>query len=447
MNPNNLNHLSRIFKLDDGQPFTLTETQGQIFRTILQRTPSRNIIITPTQYGKSLTVACAVLLRSVLFNEKWVIVAPTQAKAQIIMNYIILHLFDSPIFLSQIVPDVPLEKLKMERSRTRVVWKNGGEIFTVSADARNRKHLMDSLMGFGAPNLVLDESGLLEDDLYAGVKRMVGGTADNFILEIGNPFRRNHFHRTWNNNAYKRVFVDWQIAVKEGRITQSHIDEMRTEAFFDVMYECRFPEEDEIDASGYRRLLSDAYIEGAMKRKVKPEGKLRLGVDIGRGGDYSAYVIRWGNYAKVLSKNRSADLMTQVHLVKGYIREYQISPGNVSVDDIGVGGGVTDRLRELGLTVQGVRTGEASSEENYMNLKMEYSWECRKWILDPKNALEDNRDFAQLNILKYKENSSGKLHMESKDDLLLKRGVKSPDVADALILTFSPSADYNIRFL
>jgi hypothetical protein len=47
-------------------------------------------------------------------------------------------------------------------------------------------------MGFGAPNLALDESALMDDDIYATAIRMVGGTKGHFVVEIGNPFRRNH---------------------------------------------------------------------------------------------------------------------------------------------------------------------------------------------------------------------------------------------------------------
>jgi len=110
-----------------------------------------------------------------------------------------------------------------------------------------------------------------------------------------------------------------------------------------------------------------------------------------------------------------------------------------------VGGGVSDRLRELGLSVSPIKVGEkAQDSDKYINQKAEMTWECRNWVLN--NSLENNKDFYQLNVIKYKEDSSSRLKIEPKEDLL-KRGIKSPDVADALILTFAPSQEINIRFL
>ncbi len=395
-----------------------------------------------------MTVSIGVLIRATVMGEKWAIVAPRQEQAQIIMNYVIQHIFDNPIFLSQLDIDMPLDRLKRERSKKRLTFKSGGEIFTLSADVKNRKNLLSAVMGFGAPNIVLDESSLIPDDLYAGITRMLGDNPDNFLLEIGNPFYaqdRKHFKENFYDPAYKSVFIDYQKAVNEGRFRQSFIDEMRKRAFFDILYECKFPEEDQIDERGYWILLSTAQIEQSVKKQTEPKGKKRLGVDIGRGGDYSVFVLRCDNYAKVLNKNQSADLMTQVALIKGFIRDLDIKPQDVFIDDTGVGGGVSDRLKELGLSVSPIKVGEkAQDSDKYINQKAEMTWECRNWVLN--NSLENNKDFYQLNAIKYKEDSSSKLKIEPKEDLL-KRGIKSPDVADALILTFAPSQDINIRFL
>ena len=393
-------------------------------------------------------MAIAVLLRAVSFGEKWAIVAPTQNQAQIIMNYVIEHLFDNPVFLAQLLVDIPLEKLKREKSKTRITFRGGGEIFTQTADTHNRKRLLGALMGFGAPNIIIDESALIDDDIYAGIKRMLGDNPDNFLLEISNHFysqERRHFKRNWQSNDYERIFIDYHQAVNEGRFKQEFIEEMRREAFFEILYECRFPDEDTIDERGYYTLLNEKQIETAIGRIVEPRGVKRLGVDIGRGGDESVFVLRYDNYAKVLNKNRSADLMTQVNLVKQYCREEGIDPKNVFIDDTGVGGGVSDRLKELGLSIMAVKVGEkAEDDEKYANQKAEMSWEARNWILT--NALENNRDFYQLSWIKYKEDTSSRLKIEPKEDLL-KRGTHSPDVADALILTFNPQRELNIRFV
>jgi phage terminase large subunit len=382
-----------------------------------------------------MTVGCALLLRAIISGEKWAIVTGSLDKSMIIMRQSIQHLFDNSLFVSQLEVDEPIERLKRERSKTRLTFKTGGEIAVFTAQSKFKTQIKSSLMGFGSPNVIEDESALIDDDLHSMVMRMLGGQKDNFLLKIGNPFERNHFYRTWNSNKYTKVFIDYKEAIKEGRYSESFIEEMRSEAFFPVFYECKFPEADEIDSRGYRVLITPEQIKERMK-PTESRGELTLGVDIGGGGDYNAYVVRSGNYAYLLNKNRSNDTMTNVSEVERAIDRLKIDPSNVFIDDTGIGRGVSDRLKEKGLYVNDVSFGAPSPEILFTNLKALLFWEAKKWVLN--NYLESNDDFLQLAWIKYKIDSDKKLKLESKDDLK-KRGFKSPDIADALALTFAPS--------
>lgn len=259
----------RIFQEDNGSNYgdIFTPTQVQIVDIIAKRRFPRVQLILPTQYGKSTSVADGVLLRVAQYKEKWAIIAPTEEKARIIMDYIIDCIFDDMMFTRKLEYLGSKEKLKQERSKTRITFKGAGEVRVYTGNAVNSKATKSALMGFGAPNIVLDESALIADDLYATVKRMVGGHVNSpggsFLLEIGNPFYRNHFFRTWHGERYKKVYVDVWQALKEGRYTEDYINEMQDEAFFDVLYECKFPDANEVLASGYRRLVSDGIIDNA----------------------------------------------------------------------------------------------------------------------------------------------------------------------------------------
>ena len=86
----------------------------------------------------------------------------------------------------------------------------------------------------------------------------------------------------------------------------------------------------------------------------------KLGVDVAGSGDYNVYTIRQNHAARVESKNRSNDTMTNVSEVERIIDESEVvitegertekknllKPEEVYVDDIGIGRGVTDRLKE-----------------------------------------------------------------------------------------------------
>ena len=106
------------------------------------------------------------------------------------------------------------------------------------------------------------------------------------------------------------------------------------------------------------------------------------------------------------------------------------------IDVIGLGWGVFDRLAEqddIRDRVFGVNSAKAASEDDkYINLRME-GWQTAKEWLATAN-LEPHEDWYQLAKPRYKIISSGKMQLESKEDMK-KRKINSPDVADALVLT------------
>jgi hypothetical protein len=114
--------LLRIFRSDDDRPHgdIFTDTQVHIVAIISKRLYPRTQLILPTQYGKSASVADGVLLRISTHKEKWAIVAPTEDKARIIMDYIIDRIFDDPVFMDQLEYHGTKDKLKQERSKTRI---------------------------------------------------------------------------------------------------------------------------------------------------------------------------------------------------------------------------------------------------------------------------------------------------------------------------------------
>jgi len=435
---------ANFFKIED-KPVILSKGQNDIFRTIIKREHPRNNVICPTQYGKSLTVALAVTLRFLFRNEKWALIAPSEKKAKVIMNYIIEHCFDDPFFYNQLEITEPLERLKRERSKLRLTSKCGGEVFLVTADARNRQAVKSSLMGFGAQNVIEDEAALIPDDLHSTVMRMLGGHKDNFLLKISNPWNRGHFFRSWHNDKYHNIFIDYKQAVEEGRFSQDFIDEMKGEAFFSILYGCKFPEADEIDAEGWRILLTDIAVENAFVDDAEFGENKKLGVDVGRGGDYTTYVLRDDKSMKLLEKNQSNDLMEIVGRIIHYKNELGLENSNIFVDDIGVGGGVSDRLEEQGFGITPVKVGEKALDEKFANKKAENYWHFKEWI-DNGGKIVRNSDWMELTQVKYKENSSGKLQMEPKERLF-RRGEHSPDIAEGGMLTFSQTIEPRVRFI
>lgn len=116
-------------------------------------------------------------------------------------------------------------------------------------------------------------------------------------------------------------------------------------------------------------------------------------------------------------------------------------PQEIFVDAIGLGAGVADRLRELGLPAYAINVSESPAMgATYLNLRAELWYKARAWLEGRDTKLpKDDRLRSELTTIRYTYTSSGKVKIESKQDLK-RRGVSSPDAADAFVLTFASDA-------
>lgn len=176
-----------------------------------------------------------------------------------------------------------------------------------------------------------------------------------------------------------------------------------------------------IDADRERQNVDDHYI----------------GLDVARfGDDDSAFVFRAGNFAKVLEKYNGNNLMETAGKAVRYLNQYP--KARLYIDIVGVGAGVYDRLKEqpaVSSRVYGVNSAsKARDEKEFINIRIESWVNVREWLRDA--VLEKDENWYQMANPEYKITSNGKLQLESKEDMK-KRGVSSPDVADALALTLS----------
>lgn len=436
--------VAQMYKDDRGNPIELTEGQDEIFSGIAQKKHNRMHIMCHTRYGKSMSVGLAVLTRAASFPEKWAIIAGKKNKAQIIMDYIIGHIFDNDFTRNRFVPDKGenIEEIRRRRNKNRLT-------FAVGKDAQGLTLLSEvfvgsaaDALGFGAPNVVEDESALIDDDEHALVMRMLGDNPrENFMCKIGNPFRRNHFLDSYHDPAYKKVTIDCYRSLEEGRITQATIDEMKNMAFFSILYEDKFPSQTEVDESGWMYLVTDADVTTAQNRKSEEFGDRRIGLDVARGGrNYNAWVLRGANYAKVIAKTKQSDPVEIVEDTIRYMREYGVKDTNLFIDDTGVGWGVTGIFKNRNMKVNAVTLGGSASDPNYANVRAEiYAGQngLQPWLRQT-GRIDPHKDWIELTRIRYKKNNGSKTIIESKEDML-KRGVESPDIADALALTFAKS--------
>lgn len=194
--------------------------------------------------------------------------------------------------------------------------------------------------------------------------------------------------------------------------------------------------------AGSDSLIPLDWIEAAMVRNVEPKRVMPVwGLDPSRGGDRSALCKRRGNTimepVKVFNQK---DTMTLAGLIVREWDETEIDdrPHEICIDVIGIGAGVVDRLDELGLPVRGVNVGETqSARDGFVRLRDDLHWRVREFFERRDCKMPNDKALlAELVSIKYKTTSSGEIKVDSKDDVK-KRLLKSPDLFDALMLTFA----------
>ena len=120
------------------------------------------------------------------------------------------------------------------------------------------------------------------------------------------------------------------------------------------------------------------------------------------------------------------------------VTPYSMRPEAIFVDSIGVGAGLADRLRELDVPAVAVSVSESPAiKTKFMRLRDELFWKAREWFEERSCQIPNDPTLIQeLTAIRYKFQSSGKMKVESKDEMK-RRGQRSPDVADAFVMTFA----------
>lgn len=185
-----------------------------------------------------------------------------------------------------------------------------------------------------------------------------------------------------------------------------------------------------MDEKGYLRLISDRELQAATVQFGDHSGYKILGVDPAAGGDKSAIVLKSANYQQIVFNQKLQDTMDLVGVIMDKYRAFQAD--YIVVDKSGVGQGVFDRLRQTDYPVRGVSFGEKSEDAMFANLKAEWHWRQRKWLLSGGRLIADP-GWNEFEYVKYK-NKDGKIIIQPKEELF-REGILSPNCVDAAVLT------------
>jgi hypothetical protein len=202
-------------------------------------------------------------------------------------------------------------------------------------------------------------------------------------------------------------------------------------------------------SSNFDSFIPAQLVVAARREKAEAYGPLIIGVDpAGSGADRTSIAFRRGRVITKIESRRGMDTMEVAGWVQKIIREEK--PAKVNIDVGGLGVGVYDRLYETSsnrrtinavnfggkpvepanLDETGKPGGGPANRRAEMWANMKKALEAGRFVLPDSDSLQ-----ADLVSCGYKYNSSGQLLLESKIDMR-KRGVPSPDEADAVALCF-----------
>jgi hypothetical protein len=334
--------------------------------------------------------------------------------------------------------------------------------------------------------IIIDEASGYDESLWNAIEGSLSGS-NVYVLMLANPTRpygdEHFFGRTFRSGSgYKRIRVS-AIAPKDDEIDEVPYDVcyvtpkwlLATE-FVDrarknwkvgspmwAAYVCgRFPSVSLEQVFVSTATIASAEIAYAAGRDVdwsldRRPGR-HIGVDVARSGNDEcvASLVVSGVLAAQHSW-RSTDLMTSAGMVAKLMRDWgengrAIEARNVHVDSIGLGAGVVDRLRQMGLRVDAVDVGAKPvgdwkrlvGETDFANRKAELFWVVRRAMEEglaviPEKYADTRRQatWCRYEIVGRSGGSVVAVHHEDGKEELRGRYGRSPDHWESFMLAFS----------
>lgn len=323
-----------------------------------------------------------------------------------------------------------------EWSATKLCHRQYPDTWFISAVPWS-EHNSEAFAGLHAEHVlvIFDEASAVADTIWE-VAEGAMTTPGAIWVAFGNPTRNTgRFRECFGRFRHRWITkqIDSRTARKaNAKQIQQWIDDYGEDSdFVKVRVRGEFP-----NASSTQFIGHDL-VEAAVLRRDEVIGSPRImGVDVARfGDDQSVILMRSGNTVTLIRRYRGLPIDQFAGHVATAINEYQ--PDAIFIDGIGVGGGVVDILRGNHFKVDDVVASSRPLDgRKYANLRAEMWGNMRDW-LGRYGCLPDDRELRDdLVAIEYGFNNAGAILLEKKEDVK-SRGYGSPDVADALAMTFA----------
>lgn len=354
-------------------------------------------------------------------------------------------------------------------TKTKVYMNGDSERWFATAKTATKP---ENMQGFHEDHMliIVDEASGVSDPIMEAILGTLTGI-DNRLLLMGNPNRTEGvFYDAFNKDRER-----WKTRTVSSR------DSKRTSRDNIEMLEAKYGKDSDVvrvrvdgkfPKGGLDSFIPLEYAECCSDPVTVPDSNmLHVGVDVARFGDDKTIITtRHGMRVDPQLKYAKQSTMETVghilQICKAWIADWTgRHPGmydeygtpvtgrcRVRIDDTGVGGGVTDRLREvvedeeLPIEIIPCNNSGKAMDAHYENAGAEMWGNVRELLEQTFSAKargeepvlqipQDDELIKQLANRKYHLTSRGRIALEKKEDMK-KRGLGSPDCADSLTLCF-----------
>jgi hypothetical protein len=296
----------------------------------------------------------------------------------------------------------------------------------------------DRLRGIYSDGMALDEFKDMDPRMMEEVVLPALADRNGTLTLSGTPGGYDEFYNRYQHALHDPDWFVMLLKASESGILEPDV----LEGLAKEMPPPKYAQEMECDFSSAAeaQFIPTSLIEEAIARREPPDANapVVIGVDVARfGDDRSVILTRRGRVLEdVISYSQTDTVMLSNEVMRWADK---VRPQMIYVDGAGVGGGVVDYIQAAGYPVRDVQVGtKADDTVRWANKRVELWGEMRDWLKTASLRIDRHTALAlqsELLAPTYKYTLSGQTALEKKEDMK-KRGIPSPDIADALALTF-----------
>jgi len=325
--------------------------------------------------------------------------------------------------------------IKVNESELKITLPNGANIYIFGGENA------EALRGTFLDGIAIDEYSQIKADVFPEIIRPTLSDRNGWCIFSGTPKGMNQFYDVYNQAQKLESEGDphWGHALyradETGVINPEELEQVKSviaENTYRQEYLCDF------SAASDNVLITIDQVADACKKEYIESQLLKaptvMGIDVARFGDDSS-IILWRSGLKCYEPKvfKKMDNMTLVGEIAKVYNE--LKPHAVFID-AGRGEGVIDRLRQLHYPVTEVNFGGKATNPHYNNKRTEMWHSIKEWIENGGSVPNVPALKSDLVTPTYDFDSANRMRLEPKDKIKERLG-RSPDIADALALTFA----------